>query len=124
MTHIIWQFQKLVFTLAEGLRLLYSLTEGNDKAEWEDLTDSVDFQVTQNGSISFMTNVSARFWVVQIFEHETVPLVERLATSGHGLNLCVCYNCESNRPPREFKKYLYVSKFKNANIIEVPTHYY
>ena len=28
-----------------GLRLLYSLTEGNDKAEWEDLTDSVDFQV-------------------------------------------------------------------------------
>ena len=71
---------------AQGLRLLYSLTEGNDKAEWEDLTDSVDFQVTQNGSISFMTNVSARFWVVQIFEHETVPLVERLATSGRGFS--------------------------------------
>ena len=49
----------------EGLRLLYSLTEGNSKAEWEDLTDSVDFKVTDNGAVSFMTNVSARFWVVQ-----------------------------------------------------------
>jgi hypothetical protein len=64
----------------EGLRLLYSLTEGNDRAEWEDLTDSVDFQVTDNGSVSFMTNVSARFWVVQILDMMNVQEVEPLAS--------------------------------------------
>ena len=63
-----------------GLRLLYSLTEGNSKAEWEDLTDSVDFNVTESGSVSFMTNVSARFWVVQVLSQDDVGLVEQLAS--------------------------------------------
>ena len=63
-----------------GLRLLYSLTEGNSKAEWEDLTESVDFNVTPTGSVSFMTNVSARFWVVQLLSEGDVALVEKLAS--------------------------------------------
>ena len=50
------------------------------KAEWEDLTDSVDFKITDNGSVSFMTNVSARFWVVQIINESDTGLVESLAS--------------------------------------------
>ena len=53
---------------------------GNSEAEWEDLTDSVDFKVTDNGSVSFMTNVSARFWVVQIINESDTNLVESLAS--------------------------------------------
>ncbi|CAG5103182.1 Oidioi.mRNA.OKI2018_I69.chr1.g655.t2.cds [Oikopleura dioica] len=66
---------------ASGLRLLYSLTEGNEQAEWEDLTNSVDFCVTKNGCLSFMTNVSARFWAIQVLDPEIIPDLEPLATA-------------------------------------------
>ena len=44
------------------------------------MTDSVDFKITDNGSVSFMTNVSARFWVVQIINESDTGLVESLAS--------------------------------------------
>ena len=44
------------------------------------MTDSVDFKITDNGSVSFMTNVSARFWVVQILNESDTGLVESLAS--------------------------------------------
>ena len=56
------------------------LLKNHFKAEWEDLTDSVDFKITDNGSVSFMTNVSARFWVVQIINESDTGLVESLAS--------------------------------------------
>lgn len=66
---------------AAGLRLLYSLTEGNEQAEWEDLTNSVDFCVTKNGCLSFMTNVSARFWAIQVLDPEIIQDLEPIATA-------------------------------------------
>uniref|UniRef100_A0A8C9TEY4 Ankyrin 2 n=1 Tax=Scleropages formosus TaxID=113540 RepID=A0A8C9TEY4_SCLFO len=48
---------------APTLRLLCSITGGTNPAQWEDITGSTPLSFT-NDCVSFTTNVSARFWLI------------------------------------------------------------
>ncbi|MGH0124104.1 UNVERIFIED_CONTAM: hypothetical protein FKN15_018185 [Acipenser sinensis] len=69
------------------LRLLCSITGGTSPAQWEDITGTTPLTFV-NESISFTTNVSARFWLADCHQ---VPETVGLATQLYRELICVPY---------------------------------
>ncbi|XP_048864575.1 ankyrin-3-like isoform X1 [Brienomyrus brachyistius] len=60
------------------LRLLCSITGGTSPAQWEDITGTTPLSIVTD-SVSFTTNVSARFWLADCLHiAETVSLASQL----------------------------------------------
>ncbi|KAK1166394.1 hypothetical protein AOXY_G13024 [Acipenser oxyrinchus oxyrinchus] len=69
------------------LRLLCSITGGTSPAQWEDITGTTPLTFV-NESVSFTTNVSARFWLADCHQ---VPETVGLATQLYRELICVPY---------------------------------
>ncbi|XP_062927644.1 ankyrin-3 isoform X2 [Mobula hypostoma] len=72
---------------APSLRLLCSITGGTSPAQWEDITGTTPLTFVSEG-VSFTTNVSARFWLVDCHQ---VPETVSLATQLYRELICVPY---------------------------------
>ncbi|XP_069756815.1 ankyrin-3-like isoform X4 [Narcine bancroftii] len=72
---------------APSLRLLCSITGGTSPAQWEDITGTTPLTFVNEG-VSFTTNVSARFWLVDCHQ---VPETVSLATQLYRELICVPY---------------------------------
>ncbi|XP_058882472.1 ankyrin-3-like isoform X36 [Acipenser ruthenus] len=72
---------------APCLRLLCSITGGTSPAQWEDITGTTPLTFV-NESVSFTTNVSARFWLADCHQ---VPETVGLATQLYRELICVPY---------------------------------
>uniref|UniRef100_UPI00398EAFDA ankyrin-3 n=1 Tax=Pristiophorus japonicus TaxID=55135 RepID=UPI00398EAFDA len=72
---------------APSLRLLCSITGGTSPAQWEDITGTTPLTFVNDG-VSFTTNVSARFWLVDCHQ---VPETVSLATQLYRELICVPY---------------------------------
>ncbi|XP_067858696.1 ankyrin-3 isoform X1 [Heptranchias perlo] len=70
-----------------SLRLLCSITGGTSPAQWEDITGTTPLTFVTDG-VSFTTNVSARFWLVDCHQ---VPETVSLATQLYRELICVPY---------------------------------
>ncbi|XP_053537224.1 ankyrin-2b isoform X9 [Ictalurus punctatus] len=69
------------------LRLLCSITGGTTSAQWEDITGTTPLTFI-NDCVSFTTNVSARFWLIDCRQgHESV----NFATQVYRETICVPY---------------------------------
>ncbi|XP_067908559.1 ankyrin-3 [Heterodontus francisci] len=69
------------------LRLLCSITGGTSPAQWEEITGTTPLTFV-NDAVSFTTNVSARFWLVDCHQ---VPETVSLATQLYRELICVPY---------------------------------
>ncbi|XP_072311719.1 uncharacterized protein ank3b isoform X18 [Eucyclogobius newberryi] len=69
------------------LRLLCSITGGTSPAQWEDITGTTPLTFV-NDSVSFTTNVSARFWLADCHQ---IPETVGLATQLYRELICVPY---------------------------------
>uniref|UniRef100_A0AAY4A8N2 Ankyrin 3 n=1 Tax=Denticeps clupeoides TaxID=299321 RepID=A0AAY4A8N2_9TELE len=72
---------------APSLRLLCSITGGTSPAQWEDITGTTPLTFL-NDSVSFTTNVSARFWLADCHQ---IPETVGLATQLYRELICVPY---------------------------------
>ncbi|XP_056626697.1 ankyrin-3 isoform X6 [Triplophysa dalaica] len=70
-----------------SLRLLCSITGGTSPAQWEDITGTTPLTFI-NDSVSFTTNVSARFWLADCHQ---IPETVGLATQLYRELICVPY---------------------------------
>ncbi|XP_078422026.1 ankyrin 3b isoform X9 [Cetorhinus maximus] len=70
-----------------SLRLLCSITGGTSPAQWEEITGTTPLTFV-NEAVSFTTNVSARFWLVDCHQ---VPETVSLATQLYRELICVPY---------------------------------
>ncbi|XP_043568265.1 ankyrin-3 isoform X3 [Chiloscyllium plagiosum] len=70
-----------------SLRLLCSITGGTSPAQWEEITGTTPLTFV-NDAVSFTTNVSARFWLVDCRQ---VPETVSLATQLYRELICVPY---------------------------------
>lgn len=64
--------------LSANLRLLCSITGGQSKAIWEDVTGSTPLSISDK-CLLFTTTVSARFWLVHCHRAQSCPNVARFA---------------------------------------------
>ncbi|XP_054898816.1 ankyrin-3-like isoform X8 [Poeciliopsis prolifica] len=69
------------------LRLLCSITGGTSPAQWEDITGTTPLTFVKD-SVSFTTNVSARFWLADCHQ---IPETVSLATQLYRELICVPY---------------------------------
>ncbi|XP_059509139.1 ankyrin-3 isoform X2 [Stegostoma tigrinum] len=72
---------------APSLRLLCSITGGTSPAQWEEITGTTPLTFVSD-AVSFTTNVSARFWLVDCRQ---VPETVSLATQLYRELICVPY---------------------------------
>lgn len=65
--------------LGENLRLLCSISGGQSKAVWEDVTGSTPLSITSDKCLLFTTTVSARFWLVHCQRQQRCKEAARFA---------------------------------------------
>lgn len=74
--------------LSANLRLLCSITGGQNRAIWEDVTGSTPLSISDQ-CLVFTTTVSARFWLVQCRKAEHCVECARFATEIYRHLICV-----------------------------------
>ncbi|XP_023158971.1 ankyrin-3 isoform X2 [Ceratitis capitata] len=123
---------------APTMRLLCSITGGQNHAVWEDVTGSTPFAFVKN-SVTFTTTVSARFWLMdcrnisdasriatELYTYMTqvpfmvkfVVFAKRISTSEAKLSVFCMTDDKENKTLEQQKYFIEIAKSRDIEVLE------